>query len=33
MAASGVQAAKDERMVHAWEDLTDKENPNFRYVY
>lgn len=25
--------AKDERNVHAFEDLTDKENPNFRYVY
>jgi sugar phosphate permease len=33
MAAAGVSEAKDERMVHAFEDLTDRENPNFRYVY
>lgn len=33
LAAAGVREAKDERMVHAFEDLTDKENPNFRYVY
>ncbi|GAB1310665.1 Thiamine pathway transporter THI73 [Madurella fahalii] len=33
LAAAGVKEAKDERMVHAFEDLTDKENPNFRYVY
>jgi hypothetical protein len=33
MASAGVQEANDERMVHAFEDLTDKENPNFRYVY
>lgn len=26
-------AAKDERLVHAFEDLTDRENANFRYVY
>lgn len=26
-------AEKDERNVHAFEDLTDKENVNFRYVY
>ncbi|KAH0490863.1 hypothetical protein TgHK011_002314 [Trichoderma gracile] len=32
LAASGVREARDERLVHAWEDLTDKENPNFRYV-
>ncbi|KAF2166292.1 hypothetical protein M409DRAFT_66760 [Zasmidium cellare ATCC 36951] len=32
-AAAGVQEARDERMVHAFEDLTDKENPNFRYMY
>jgi hypothetical protein len=33
IAAAGVQEAKDERMVHAFEDKTDRENPNFRYVY
>ncbi|KAL2128522.1 hypothetical protein VTI74DRAFT_9082 [Chaetomium olivicolor] len=33
LAAAGVSEAKDDRMVHAFEDLTDKENPNFRYVY
>ncbi|KAB5528802.1 major facilitator superfamily domain-containing protein [Coniochaeta sp. 2T2.1] len=33
LAAAGVQEANDNRMVHAFEDLTDKENPNFRYVY
>lgn len=33
MAAAGMREAKDERMVHAFEDLTDRENPNFRYVY
>lgn len=33
LAAAGVREAADARMVHAFEDLTDKENPNFRYVY
>jgi hypothetical protein len=33
LAAAGVLEAKDENMTHAFEDLTDKENPNFRYVY
>lgn len=33
LAAAGVQEAADNRMVHAFEDLTDRENPNFRYVY
>ena len=33
LAAAGVQEARDDKMVHAFEDLTDKENPNFRYVY
>lgn len=32
-AAAGVAEADDKRNVHAFEDLTDKENPNFRYVY
>jgi len=30
-AAGGVVG--DEGMVHAFEDLTDRENLNFRYVY
>ena len=25
--------AKDEMLVHAFDDLTDVENPNFRYIY
>ncbi|KAI1334665.1 MFS general substrate transporter [Xylariaceae sp. FL0016] len=33
MAAAGVSEANDARMVHAFEDLTDRENPNFRYEY
>ncbi|SMR63771.1 unnamed protein product [Zymoseptoria tritici ST99CH_1A5] len=33
IAAAGVPEAQDEKMVHAFEDLTDKENPNFRYVF
>lgn len=33
LAAAGVHEARDDRMLHAWEDLTDKENPNFRYVF
>lgn len=33
LAASGVAEAHDEDMVHAFDDLTDRENPNFRYVY
>lgn len=33
MAAEGNREAKDERLTHAFEDLTDRENPNFRYVY
>lgn len=32
LAAAGVHQARDERMLHAWEDLTDKENINFHYV-
>lgn len=32
-AADGVQEARDEKMTHAFEDLTDKENANFRYMY
>lgn len=33
LAESGAREARDEQLVHAFEDLTDKENPNFRYVY
>ncbi|KAI1453940.1 MFS general substrate transporter [Annulohypoxylon moriforme] len=32
LAAAGVSEARDERLAHAFEDLTDRENPNFRYV-
>jgi hypothetical protein len=30
---SQVAEVRDERLVHAFDDLTDRENPNFRYVY
>lgn len=33
LAAEGVHEAHDESFVHAFEDITDKKNPNFRYVY
>ncbi|KAK6068623.1 major facilitator superfamily transporter [Seiridium cupressi] len=33
LASAGIQEAHDANMVHAFEDLTDRENPNFRYVY
>ncbi|KAH6885217.1 major facilitator superfamily domain-containing protein [Thelonectria olida] len=33
MAARGVAEARDDALVRAWEDLTDKENLSFRYVY
>ena len=33
LAAAGIAEARDDDMVHAFEDLTDRENPNFRYVY
>ena len=32
-AAAGVREADDKRNIHAFEDLTDRENPNFRYVF
>ncbi|KAF4625772.1 hypothetical protein G7Y89_g12391 [Cudoniella acicularis] len=32
-AAEGTPGVVDEAMVHAFDDLTDKENLNFRYVY
>jgi hypothetical protein len=31
--AAAVTGARDDALVHAFDDLTDKENPNFRYVY
>ncbi|KAJ3534792.1 hypothetical protein NM208_g7403 [Fusarium decemcellulare] len=33
LAAAGVPEAADNQLVHAFEDMTDRENPNFRYVY
>lgn len=33
IAAAGVEEAKDDRYVHAFEDLTDFQNVNFRYMY
>jgi hypothetical protein len=33
LAASGTAGVVDEKMVHAFDDLTDVENVNFRYVY
>jgi hypothetical protein len=33
LAQAGIQEAMDAQFVHAFEDLTDKENPNFRYVF
>ncbi|KAM5349080.1 hypothetical protein ACJ41O_008903 [Fusarium nematophilum] len=33
MAARGVAEARDDAMVRAFDDLTDKENLSFRYVY
>lgn len=33
LAGAGVQEAKDTNFTHAFEDLTDRENPNFRYMY
>ena len=31
--AEAAGATGEDRLAHAFEDLTDKENPNFRYVY
>lgn len=31
--ASGAAGVVDERLTHAFDDLTDRENPNFRYVF
>lgn len=33
MTAAGNRAANDDNLTHAFEDLTDRENKNFRYVY
>jgi hypothetical protein len=33
LAASGSSGVVDQNMVHAFDDLTDQENINFRYVY
>jgi hypothetical protein len=33
LADASVGHVGDEGMVHAFEDLTDRENQNFRYVY
>jgi hypothetical protein len=30
---AGVSEAHDENYVHAFDDLTDRENPNFRYIF
>ena len=33
LAAAGDHTAHDENYTHAFEDLTDQQNKNFRYVY
>ncbi len=33
LASAGIPEAKDDRFVHAFDDLTDRENANFRYIY
>lgn len=33
LAQAGVREAHDESMIHAFDDLTDRENPNFRYIF
>jgi hypothetical protein len=32
LAEAGVREANDNKLVHAFDDLTDRENPNFRYM-
>jgi hypothetical protein len=32
LASAGIREARDEGLVHAWDDLTDRENLSFRYV-
>lgn len=33
LAAAGATGVVDARLAHAFDDLTDRENPNFRYVF
>ena len=33
LAASGISEANDVNLVHAFDDLTDRQNLNFRYMY
>lgn len=33
LAAAGIHEARDENLVHAFDDLTDRQNLNFRYMY
>ena len=33
LASAGIQEAMDNKYVHAFDDLTDRQNPNFRYIY
>jgi hypothetical protein len=33
LAAAGIQEANDVELVHAFDDLTDRQNLNFRYMY
>jgi hypothetical protein len=33
LANAGIREAMDNAYVHAFDDLTDRENPNFRYIY
>ena len=33
LASAGIREARDDNYVHAFDDLTDRENPNFRYIY
>jgi hypothetical protein len=33
LAAAGIQEANDAELVHAFDDLTDRQNLNFRYMY
>jgi len=33
LAAAGIQGANDAELVHAFDDLTDRQNLNFRHMY
>jgi hypothetical protein len=33
IAATGIREANDVELVHAFDDLTDRQNLNFRYMY